>query len=71
MSHVIPNGQSSGQRNGQSRLSTVKYSLAELLAEVEIEKVSGCFGQEKLQQSEITKTFQPQQTPRRRVSSSN
>ncbi len=69
MSHLVPNGNSPRQR-GTSPLSTVKYSLAELLAEVEIEKVTGCFGQEKLQQSEISKTFQ-QQPPRRRVASSN
>lgn len=46
----------------------VRYSLQELLAEIDQEKVSGAFGMEKLQQSEIEKVFKIQ-SPRRRVAS--
>ena len=39
-------------------LQTVRYSLREMLAEVELEQGSGSFAMEKLNQSEIAKLFE-------------
>lgn len=39
-------------------LSEVRYSLPELLAELQQERVAGAFSQEKLHQVEIGKLFQ-------------
>lgn len=54
---------------GINQLATVRYSLPELLAELKLERVTGGFGMEKLQQDEIGKLFQTQ-ARRRRPSSS-
>lgn len=45
----------------------VRYSLPEMLAELKLERATGAFGMEKLDQSEIGKLFKPQ--PRRRAKS--
>jgi hypothetical protein len=50
-------------------LSTVKYSLPELLAELQLENIPGAFVMEKLHQAEIGKLFRAQ-PKRRRVKSS-
>jgi len=47
---------------------TVKYSLPELLEEVELERASGSVGLQKVAQADITKLFQAQ--PKRRRGSS-
>lgn len=41
-----------------AKLSEVRYSLPELLAELQKERVAGAFAQEKLHQVEIGKLFQ-------------
>jgi hypothetical protein len=46
------------------RLKVVRYSLADLLAEVALEHDTGAFGQQKLQQKEIAKLF-PKKTRKR------
>jgi hypothetical protein len=46
-------------------LSTVRYSLPELLAELALERADGSFAMEKLQQNEIGKLFQTQPRTRR------
>ncbi|HEU5079894.1 MAG TPA: hypothetical protein VFT72_11830 [Opitutaceae bacterium] len=59
---------SSHRAGNKTTPTAVRYSLQELLAEIDQEKVSGAFGMEKLQQSEIEKVFKAQ-SPRRRVAS--
>jgi hypothetical protein len=49
-------------------LATVRYSLPDLMAELRLEKATGGFAMEKLQQAEIGKLFQAQ-PKRRRVKS--
>jgi len=49
---------------GASVLTTVKYSLPELLAEIQLEKQAGTFVSEKLPQADIARVFQAQ--PKRR-----
>ncbi len=39
------------------RLGEVRYSLPELLYELQVERTSGSFSQEKLHQEEISKLF--------------
>ena len=51
-------------------LPTVKYSLPELLAELQLEKQVGGFAMEKLPQADISKLFQAQNKRRRAKSSS-
>jgi hypothetical protein len=45
-------------------LAEVRYSLPELLAEIEAEKGSASFAMEKLDQSEIGKLFKSKKTAR-------
>lgn len=52
-----------------SHLATVKYSLPELLAELQLEKRTGGFAMEKLPQADIGKLFQAQSKRRRGKSS--
>lgn len=49
-------------------LTEVRYSLPQMLKEVEIERAAASFAMEKLDQAEIGKLFKTQ-TPRRRVKS--
>lgn len=49
---------------GLPLLTTVKYSLPELLAEILLEKQTGNFAAEKLPQADIARVFQAQ--PKRR-----
>jgi hypothetical protein len=49
-------------------LAEVRYSLPELLRELDAERASGSFAMEKLDQTEIGKMFKSQ-TPARRVKS--
>ena len=46
-------------------VSEVRYSLPQLLRELEIERASGSFSMEKLDQSEIGKLFKARTPPRR------
>ncbi|PTY07006.1 hypothetical protein DB347_10465 [Opitutaceae bacterium EW11] len=46
-------------------IAMVRYSLPELLDELKLERVTGGFGMEKLQQEEIGKLFQTQAKRRR------
>lgn len=46
-------------------LSEVRYPLPLLLRELEIERASGSFGMEKLDQGEIGKLFKSRTPPRR------
>lgn len=39
-------------------LHAIRYSLPEMLAELELERASGSFSQEKLHQDEIAKLFE-------------
>ena len=49
-------------------LTEVRYSLPQMLKEIEIERAAASFAMEKLDQAEIGKLFKTQ-TPRRRVKS--
>lgn len=49
-------------------LAEVRYSLPQMLQELEIERAAASFAMEKLDQTEIGKLFKTQ-TPRRRVKS--
>jgi hypothetical protein len=49
-----------------SMLATVKYSLPELLGELELEKRTNGFSTEKLPQADIGKLFQQAQAKHRR-----
>lgn len=49
-------------------IAEVRYSLPQMLKELEIERAAGSFAMEKLDQTEIGKLFKAQ-TPRRRVKS--
>lgn len=42
----------------------VRYSLPDLLAEIRVEKVTGSYAMEKLDQKEIGKLFKPQKRRR-------
>jgi hypothetical protein len=46
-------------------IGEVRYSLPQLLKELEIERASGSFAMEKLDQTEITKLFKAQTAARR------
>lgn len=46
-------------------IGEVRYSLPQLLKELEIERAAGFFAMEKLDQVEITKMFKAQATARR------
>lgn len=50
---------------GTPVLSTIKYALPELLAEIQWEKQAGNFVAEKLPQADIARVFQVQLKPRR------
>ena len=49
-------------------IAEVRYSLPQMLQELEIERAAASFAMEKLDQTEIGKLFKSQ-TPRRRVKS--
>jgi len=44
--------------NTFNALHAIRYSLPEMLAELEMERASGSFSQEKLHQDEIAKLFE-------------
>ena len=46
-------------------IGEVRYSLPQLLKELEIERAAGFFAMEKLDQAEITKLFKAQTSARR------
>lgn len=46
-------------------IGEVRYSLPQLLQELEIERAAGSFAMEKLDQSEIGKLFKARTAPRR------
>jgi len=46
-------------------IGEVRYSLPQLLKELEIERAAGSFAMEKLDQAEITKMFKAQTAARR------
>ena len=46
-------------------IGEVRYSLPQLLKELEIERATGSFAMEKLDQTEITKLFKAQTAARR------
>ena len=46
-------------------IGEVRYSLPQLLKELEIERAAGSFAMEKLDQTEITKMFKAQTAARR------
>lgn len=46
-------------------IGEVRYSLPQLLKELEIERAAGVFAMEKLDQAEITKLFKAQTAARR------
>jgi hypothetical protein len=48
-------------------LLEVRYSLPELLAELQLERTTGAFSQEKLHQVEIGKLFTKRKKPRGRT----
>jgi hypothetical protein len=50
-------------------LREVRYSLPELLAELQLERTTGSFSQEKLYQVEIGKLFQNRKKRRGKISS--
>ena len=50
---------------GAAVLTTVKYSLPEILAEIQLEKQEGNFAAEKLPQADIARVFQVQSKRRR------
>jgi hypothetical protein len=54
--HVVP---------PPSTIGEVRYSLPQLLKELEIERAAGVFAMEKLDQVEITKMFKAQTIARR------
>ena len=49
----------------QPVIGEVRYSLPQLLAELEAERASGSFAMEKLDQTEIGKMFKTRQSSRR------
>lgn len=51
------------------QLREVRYSLPELLVELQVERTSGAFSQEKLYQVEIGKLFQNRKKRRGKTSS--
>ena len=62
---IAPSHDSAHRPNGRALAPTmVRYSLPELLEEVELEKAAGSIGLQKVAQSDITKLFQAQ--PKRR-----
>jgi hypothetical protein len=50
---------------GPAGLAEVRYSLPQMLKELEIERATGSFGMEKLDQTEIGKLFKAKTPPRR------
>jgi len=48
-------------------INEVRYSLPELLAELQLERTTGAFAQEKLHQIEIGKLFQNQKKRRAKI----
>ena len=60
---------SAGSPRRTDVISTVRYSLPELLAELQEERMTGAFAQEKLHQTEIAKLFETQPKRRRAKSS--
>lgn len=61
---LSPTPPSVGTPGSSAPLTTVKYSLPEMLAELKNERITGSFAMEKLHQAEIAKLFKAQ--PRRR-----
>jgi hypothetical protein len=55
----------SGSAQPPPMVSEVKYSLPQLLAELEAERAAGSFAMEKLDQTEIRKMFKTRNTSRR------
>jgi len=58
MSTSNPKNPPANAANTFNALHAIRYSLPEMLAELEMERASGSFSQEKLHQDEIAKLFE-------------
>jgi len=58
MSTSNPKTPPSNAANTFNALHAIRYSLPEMLAELEMDRASGSFSQEKLHQDEIAKLFE-------------
>lgn len=58
MSTPNPKNPLGNQANAFNALHAIRYSLPAMLAELELERASGSFSQEKLHQDEIAKLFE-------------
>lgn len=62
--------QAHGSAPSHPAIAEVRYSLPQMLKELELERATGAFAMEKLAQAEIGKLFKAK-TPPRRVKSKN